>query len=117
VNYRLAKIEDVPQIDELCKRDNLATPCDGTTYVAEYEGKIIGFVNFAPVTLINCFVSDSSLAFNILYEKMASVLETLGANRIVMFTKKKDVEELAMKKGFVFTNTNVNTMEKNHGIK
>ncbi len=53
VNYRLAKIEDVEQIDALCKRENIATPFDGTTIVAEDDGKILGFINASQIAFVN----------------------------------------------------------------
>jgi hypothetical protein len=112
MEYRLAKVEDVEQIDALCKRENIATPPDGTAYVAVDDGKIVGFVSFSLVNLVNGFVSDSSLASTVLYEKMISALETLGAKRVVMFPKNEQVESLAIKKGFKFTNRNINSLEK-----
>lgn len=112
VNYRLAKVEDATQIDALCKREGLATPCSGTIYVAEDNGKVVGFISFAPVHLVDCFVSDSAIASNVLYEKMASVLEAVGAKRIVMVSQSIDAEDFAEKKGFHKTNEAVNIFEK-----
>lgn len=113
--YRLAKIEDVEQIDALCKRENLALPQDGTTYVADDNGKIIGFISFTPIHFVNCFVSDSAIASNVLYEKMSSVLEAVGAKRVMMIAQNSNIEDLALTKEFVFTNEVVNVMEKKYG--
>lgn len=112
VNYRLAKVEDASQIDALCKRENLASPCSGTVYVAEDNGKIVGFISFAPVHLVDCLVGDSALVANVLYEKMASVLETVGAKRVMMISQNGNIEDLATQKGFHKTNEAVNIFEK-----
>lgn len=112
MNYRLAKIEDVEQIDSLCKRENIASPFDGTTIVAEDYDKIVGFINFSQIAFVNGFVSDNSLSSNVLYEKMATVLEMLGTKRVMIFPKNEEIEKLADRKGFKVTNKSVNTMEK-----
>ena len=110
--YRLAKIEDVEQIDALCKRESIAIPIGGTTIVAENDGKIVGFVNFEPITLVCGFVSDNPLSFNVLYEKMETAIEIFGAKRVMLFPKNKGVEGLANKKGFKVTNRGMDIMEK-----
>lgn len=112
MDYRLARVGDVPQIEELCKRENIADPISGMTYVAEDEDKIIGVINFRPVHLVDCFISEYPLSSNVLYEKMISALEVAGIKRVLMFPKNKEIEVLGLKKGFRITNICINTMEK-----
>jgi len=62
MTYRLAKEQDVPQIRELCEREKFLFPNLQLCFVAENEGKIVGFVNMALEPMIDVLISDNPIS-------------------------------------------------------
>ena len=100
MNYRKAKQEDVEQIYELCKKNNLDTPTFGLCFVAEDESKkIVGYCNAVPMNFLD-LASDNPLSTIRLIDYTLGALTGMGIKDVMIMTKKENVKKLFNKLNF-----------------
>jgi N-acetylglutamate synthase-like GNAT family acetyltransferase len=112
MNYRKAKQEDVEQIYELCKRNNLDTPTFGLCFVAEDENKkIVGYCNTVPMNFID-MASDNPLSTIRLLDHTLGALSGMGIVNVLAMTKKENVKKLLEKNSFKKIKTEIEIWTK-----
>ena len=96
--YRRAQERDIEQITELCKREGLQSPNLQVCFVAENEGKIVGFINMALEPEIDVVVADNQIAAVRLIDMMMGACSI--HRRVVCHTEKESVVKLMERFGF-----------------
>jgi len=98
MTYRLARTDDVPQIEELCKKEGLEFPNLKLCFVAEHEKKIVGFINMAIEAVIDTLISENPISAVRLTDMMIGACSI--HNRVICYTKRDSVAREAEKYGF-----------------
>src|SRR3990167_4575914 len=98
MKYRLGRTDDIPQIEELCKKQNLPTPTLQLCFVADDEGKIVGFISLSIEAVIDCLISENPVSAVRLMDMMMGACT--GHKRVICQTKRENVVESAKRYGF-----------------
>lgn len=98
MTYRLAKTEDIPQINALCEKHGLDHPAFGMCFVAEDEGKVVGYCNALAVSLVDA-ASDNPLAVRPLFDMVQGGLTASGVKFMGAITRQPRIETILCKLG------------------
>lgn len=98
MNYRRAVEADVEQIKSLCDKEGLRYPNFQVCFVAENDGKVVGFVNMALEPEIDVVIADNQISAVRLIDMMMGACSI--HKRVICHTKKESVAKLAEKFGF-----------------
>jgi hypothetical protein len=111
MKIRMALPQDVEQIKNLCKKHSLDVPTLQHCFVAEADGEIIGYINAMVIPIID-MVCDNPLTSKSLHETFNGFLLGHGFGSVIMFTKKEDVENVAVKFGYKQVKESMNIYSK-----
>ena len=84
MNYRPAIKSDIDKIDILCAKENIATPKKGLCFVAEEDGKIIGFINAEARMIIEPMICHDPRVTNVLFNAMQCHLAANGVEEVYL---------------------------------
>lgn len=113
MKYRLATVNDVEQIKDLCHAESLAMPLLQTCFVAQEDsGKIVGFINVANFPTIDTMISTNKIAAMRLFDMAMGAVSSSGARYVKCYTLREDVVNVAEKSGFVINDRNATILTK-----
>lgn len=94
MKIRIATQQDIPNILEYVKKENLDNIDFGLCLIAEEDGKVVGVINCITKTFIEPMMTDNSFVSRALYERMLGMLMAGGTKIVYAETNKEEVGEM-----------------------
>ena len=113
-SYKIARTDDLKEIEEYCKENNVS--CDGCSnlFVARNEeGKVVGVAGVKRVYQIEPLVSESARITQILGEKAMALISTVAPEAIALVKSDKvDYIKVLSEYGFTITDDSMIVLKK-----
>lgn len=116
INYRKYDEDDFEQINDLCKKHDLAIPVNSDLLfvAANDEENIIGIGGIKTVVQINPLISENPLVATSLWNHLSGALQSMNIDSCQLLVDKDNyyLQELYKKVGFNIKESNKIIMEK-----